>query len=149
MTSSTGGLLMQILEFSSILNQILAASNQLGNKMWLLHPKTPAQLTKSWCGKRLDTDEQYQNLHVAFDAAASNANSTVHYNPKSSTDAEQQVSNHDCAGQEEDMFASPPRSTAQRSLGEQNASAAPPLAAGAGNCDEADMCQRWDMCSPS
>ena len=140
---------MQILEFSSILNQIFAASNQFGNKMLFFSPKTQAQLTKSWCGKRLDTDEQYQNWHVAPDAAASNANPTVQYNPKSSIDAEQQVSYHDWVGQEEDMFASPPRSTAQRNLGEQNASAAPPLAAGAGNCDEADMCQRWDMCSPS
>ena len=111
-------------------------------------PKTPAQLTKTWCGRRLDKDEQYQDWRGATDAAVNSANSTVHHNLKSSIDAEQQVSYHEWAGQEEARFARPPRSTAQRIFREQNSFAAPPLATGAGNFDEADMCQRSNS-SPS
>ena len=54
-------------------------------------PKTPVQLTKMLCGKRLDMDEQPNKRRVVTNAATTNANFIVQRIPKSNPGGEQQA----------------------------------------------------------
>ena len=68
-------------------------------------PTTSVQLTKIWCGKRLDMDEQPKNWRMVINAAVVNANSIVECNPKSKGSGEEKNWRQTWADLEEDFIA--------------------------------------------